>query len=138
METTELVKRIRLASTEEFSRSGGPGGQNVNKVNTKVTLRVALDRLDLSLEEIGRLYLRLENRVNSSGELLIHCTETRNQGRNRELALLRAAGLIEEALKPPICRRPTGPSRAARERRLERKHHQSTRKESRRRPSPED
>ncbi len=137
MNTTELAQQIRSAASEQFSRSGGPGGQNVNKVNTQVTLRVPLDRLALSGEELARLTNRLGKRINADGELIIQSSETRSQNTNRERALERAVLLISGALAPVRRRRATRPSKGAKQRRLKRKKIRSDRKQSRRPPREE-
>lgn len=134
----DIEEQIRRIATEQFSRSGGPGGQNVNKVNTKVTLRIPVNDLGLTEEEHARLADRLAGRLNADGELVIHSADTRSQGTNRDIALQRAARLIEEALKTPRRRRPTKPSKAARERRLDAKRRRSLRKHQRKRPSRDD
>ena len=130
----ELEQQIRAAARESFSRSGGPGGQNVNKVNTQVTLHVPLGGLALSEAERERLVERLSNRITAENELVVQCSETRSQAQNREIALSRALPPIDHAPPPQRTRRPTRPSRAARERRLERKRVRAERKRLRRPP----
>ncbi|SLM17437.1 hypothetical protein SPIRO4BDMA_40006 [uncultured spirochete] len=71
-----------------FSRSSGPGGQNVNKVNTKVTASIALEKIEgLSQAERIAVKARLSGRIRGDGVLQVRVQETRNQGRNREIAL---------------------------------------------------
>ncbi len=132
MTRIELIEAIRQISREEFSRSSGPGGQNVNKVNTQVTLRIPIDLLELRADESDRVRRRLANRCNAEGELVIQVSDTRSQHANREIAVERAADLIAYALRRPKKRRPTRPSAAARERRLKGKHHRSRTKQNRR------
>ncbi|MFP4113590.1 MAG: alternative ribosome rescue aminoacyl-tRNA hydrolase ArfB [Spirochaetota bacterium] len=130
----ELERRIRSAAQESFSRSGGPGGQNVNKVNTQVTVHVPLAELELSDEEAQRVHEVLAGRISSDDELVIQCSDTRSQAQNREIALDRAVALIDEAIRPRKPRRPTKPGRASREARLERKRRRAEKKELRRPP----
>jgi ribosome-associated protein len=137
MNTEELAEKVRSAASEQFSRSGGPGGQNVNKVNTQVTLRIPVCLLGLSEEELTRLTGRLGKRINAAGELIIQSSETRSQTANRERALERAVLLISGALAPVRRRRPTRPSTGSKQRRLKRKKIRSDRKQSRRPPGEE-
>jgi len=114
-----LRASIEAAVEMDFSRSGGPGGQNVNKVNSKVSARVLLSRLEgLSEAEAARVRLVLATRITLAGELLVVANEERDQVRNREIALERLFALVSEAARIPKRRRPTKPGRGARERRL--------------------
>lgn len=113
--------------------SGGPGGQNVNKVATKVQLRWDLASSS-ALPEWARLRLIAiaGRRIDAEGCVLISSSTTRSQDRNLELARERLAALIREALERPKHRRPTRPSLAAKRRRLEDKRRVSQKKSSRR------
>ncbi len=137
MNRDELQDHISQVSEEQYSRSSGPGGQNVNKLNTRVTLRVPLTALPLSEQEERQLRDRLANRVNAKGELIVHASETRSRETNRVRALQRATDLIEDALQVPRRRQPTRPGRAARERRLHEKRLTGRRKRDRSRPAEE-
>jgi ribosome-associated protein len=130
----ELEQQIRAAARERFARSGGPGGQNVNKVSTQVILHVPLDALSLSEEERSRLYSALGSRISSENELVVRAADTRSQAQNRRRALDRAVAMIADAIPPGKKRRPTRPSLAARRRRLERKRKRGEKKRLRRPP----
>lgn len=134
MHHSELIDAVRSEVRYSYSRSAGPGGQNVNKVNTKVTARLPLSVLSglghVRLEQIER---RLKGRINTNGELLVHVQEERSQARNREIATQRLIDLVLGALVQPRRRRPTRPSSAAKRARLEAKRRRSRTKVNRRR-----
>ena len=123
MNTCLLRQSIRSAAAMSFSRSGGPGGQNVNKLNTKVTLRLDLaDIGGLSEAELCRVRELLANRITTGDEIVINADEERSRQTNLERAYFRLEALIAAAGRLPKCRRPTKPSKAAREQRLQAKH----------------
>ncbi len=115
-----------------FARSSGPGGQNVNKVSSKATLRWAVVSSPSLPEAIrARLVARLARRLTTQGELLVSSQRFRDAGRNVADCLEKLRGLLAEASHVPRPRRPTNPSRGAVERRLRHKRQRSEKKRSR-------
>ena len=120
----EIGNWIEKNTRFSFVRSGGPGGQNVNKVNTKAVAFLGIDEADgspFSEEQLALLRERLSNRINSDGEIVVQAQRGRTQLQNRKQALERIKSLIASALKLRETRRPTKPTRRANERRLEMK-----------------
>jgi len=108
--------------TFTFTRSGGPGGQNVNKVNTRVTLSFDLNAsTDLTEEEKGRIRARLGGRITGDGRLRIVSMRHRTQLANRKAAVERFYELLAAALRPRAIRKATKVPRRSRERRLQEK-----------------
>jgi ribosome-associated protein len=120
---------------ETASRSGGPGGQHVNKASTRVTLRWSVaESAVLGEARRARLLRVLTGRLTARGQLVIHAGRHRSRARNRELARDRLAELVREALRTRRPRVPTRASRASKQRALEAKRRRGTLK--RRRGSP--
>ncbi|HER43916.1 MAG TPA: aminoacyl-tRNA hydrolase [Candidatus Eisenbacteria bacterium] len=106
----------------EFSRSGGPGGQNVNKVNTKATLLFDVSASpSLTEEERSRIMSSLRTRITKAGVLRVSSQRHRTQRANREAALERFSELLREALRTRRPRRKTRVPRAVKERRIKEK-----------------
>jgi len=121
-----------------FARSSGPGGQHVNRSATQVELLFDVAGSP-SLDETQRqrVLRKLRSRIDKEGILHLFSQETRSQLRNREEVVGRFQELMREALHVPKRRRPTRPTRGARERRLEGKRRRSETKRDRR-PVPPD
>jgi len=120
---------------EKFVRSGGHGGQNVNKVATTVQLRFfpRLSGLNYSAQE--RLKALAGSKLTDEGDIIIIASEYRTQEQNRQAARARIKELLARAARPPKHRRPTKPSYGSKQRRLEGKKLRSDIKQSRRQAS---
>ena len=127
----QLINEIKLSAT----RSSGPGGQNVNKVSTKVELRFALMLSNVFTEsEKQTISIKLASRINSEDELILVSSDERSQLRNREKVIDKFFMLLEKALTPAKKRIKTKPTRASKVKRLENKKLLSKKKSNRKRP----
>lgn len=122
----------------EYSRASGPGGQHVNKTETRVTLRLSIPSSPSLPEAVrDKLLSRMRARLTKEGELLVSVDAHRERPRNLAVAYERMQALLQKALVEQKARRPTKPSRGAKERRLKDKRISSEKKQGRRRPDGE-
>ena len=116
-----------------FARSGGAGGQNVNKVSSKVDLRWNPQlSMALTFDDRTLLLERLRNRLTTDGYLIVTSSATRDQIKNRDDAMSKLALIVKSALHREKPRKPTKPSKGAKRRRLEDKRRHSEKKSNRR------
>jgi ribosome-associated protein len=142
MQMLEITPDVAIPEHEltfTASRSSGPGGQHVNKVSSRMTLKFDVaSSPSLSDAQKQRILTRLATRVSQDGILRVASQQHRSQMANRDAAIARFVTLLQEALAPEPSRKPTRPSRLARERRLEEKRRRSSVKRQRAdRPGPE-
>jgi len=135
MEDLVINEQVFIPSGEldiQFARSGGPGGQNVNKVNSKATLcwNVATSTA-LYPTTMVRLKALAASRITEDGILQITSQVHREQSRNIQACRERLRGLIIEAMRPPTIRKPTRPTAGSKRRRVENKNIQSQKKQGR-------
>lgn len=132
-----MMKRELLISeiSTKGIRSSGPGGQHVNKVASKVELLFDITASKaLSDDEKKRLTQKLASRLTKQQVLILQCDESRSQHRNKEIIVKRFFALLQDALKEAKPRKDTKPSRAAVQKRLQKKKIQAIKKASRRKP----
>ncbi|MCF8369642.1 MAG: aminoacyl-tRNA hydrolase [Bacteroidales bacterium] len=132
----EIQKALLIQECEfRATTSSGPGGQHVNKVNTRIELRLDI-RNSKVLSEDAKIVIfeKLTNRINSDGILIITAQDERSQLKNKEHCTIRLFELIAKALKPVKKRRPTKPSLSSIKKRLENKRIIALKKEHRKPP----
>ena len=129
---TEGVRVPGIALQMKAVRSGGPGGQNVNKVSSKIELRVDLELIEgLDPASLARLRAKVRNQLDGEGRWMVSSSRTRDQLQNLEDARSKVAAAIVEALKAPIPRRPTKPTHGSKLRRVSAKKITGARKQER-------
>jgi len=136
MEDLEITPQVRIPGTEltlAFARSGGAGGQNVNKVSSKVDLRWNVVTT-VALTEVDRAWVlqKLRSKLTTDGTLIVTSTLTRDQLKNRADAQAKLVELVRAALVRPRTRRPIKVSKGAKRRRVADKRHASEIKNNRR------
>ncbi|HTH12862.1 MAG TPA: alternative ribosome rescue aminoacyl-tRNA hydrolase ArfB [Spirochaetia bacterium] len=132
MDQEALRRWIEDHGEESFSRSSGPGGQNVNKTSTKALLRVSIPLLGgITEPERARLLVKLAGKLTAEGDLVVQAQDERSQGMNRDLAIERVIALVVQGLHRPKPRHKTKPTKASQERRLTAKRVASNHKRNR-------
>jgi ribosome-associated protein len=138
MNTEDIsIRNFVREFTYSASRSSGPGGQNVNKVNTKVELRFSLFSTTLLTEDEKNIILKkLKKRINKDGELVLVSQAGRTQAENKSIVTLKFYELLAKALTIPEIRRSTRPTLSSRIKRLDEKKIRSTVKKLRKQGNP--
>jgi ribosome-associated protein len=132
----EVTPTLQIPDTEfawSYARSGGPGGQNVNKVASKAVLRWDVNNSPSVPDAVkGRFIANNKGRITTEGVFVVMSERTRSQLMNRQDCLDILTGLLRQATKVPRRRKKTRPTRGSMERRLEAKKHRSSTKAQRR------
>lgn len=134
MDEQQLIREAGFKAV----RSSGAGGQNVNKVSSKVELHFLLEETQgLTEEEKQRAMKKLSSRLTNSGELILQCDESRSQHKNKEIVTQRFLELLKQALVKPKPRKKTKTPKAAKLKRLREKKKLSEKKSARKDPLKE-
>lgn len=131
---TNLIEQIKPELTFAASRSSGPGGQNVNKVNSRITLSWSVSQSALAAEIKEVILKKLHSRITTEGELQISVQESRSQLQNKEATILKLQELLTKAFAPRKVRKPTKPGVGAKQARLKSKKQHSEKKKWRQKP----
>ncbi|MCA8915103.1 MAG: aminoacyl-tRNA hydrolase [Planctomycetes bacterium] len=129
------LPNIRVADSEldfSFARSGGPGGQNVNKVSSKVVLHWDVTNAPGVPDAVKQRFLKtFRTRITDAGILVMDCDETRSQHTNRERVVERLKEMLQQVAKPPKRRIPTKPSKGAKKKRRQHREKHAQKKQLR-------
>jgi len=131
----EVGPRIQIPLRElhfRFVKSGGAGGQNVNKVNTQAVLRWSIEGTRSLPDDVRRRFCgKFHRRINLEGELVLSSQRFRDQGRNVADCLEKLRRMLEEVANPAKKRKATKPTHSSKEKRLKEKHHRTSIKKKR-------
>ena len=134
MIASPLLESIQHELAFTTSRSSGPGGQNVNKVNSKVTLRWDVSGSSISPEQKEIILKKLHTQITKDGILLLTAQDSRSQLENKEAVLIKLSQLLTKAFAQRKKRKPTKPGKAAKQIRLNQKKQHSDKKKWRQKP----
>jgi ribosome-associated protein len=134
MDIEKIIKELNFKAI----RSGGAGGQHVNKVSSKVVLFWDVSKSENLTDEEKELIIKnLHSKLTKDGVLILSCDESRSQHKNKEIVIARLIGLLSSGLKIPKARKATKPSRSSNQKRLETKKKLGLKKKTRKRPDLE-